>query len=186
MNAFLQKFALIVAGVLQGFDRVVFKGKLRELYRSDGSTDKEQIAQEIARQHDVRQGLVCVLQCVEPCWTFDTKKMPDGSLTIGGERGKCSHWYHYYIHPQFGWMYVRLQTWFPFEVQIGINGREWLARQMDRENLKYARQTNDRYLEALATLNETRTVREVAEPLTCRVSEPAGRNPPCRHATCVA
>ena len=30
-------------------------------------------------------------------------------------------------------MYVRLQTWFPFEIQIGINGREWLARQMDRE-----------------------------------------------------
>ena len=36
MNAFLRKFALVVAGVLQGFDRLVFKGKLRELYRPDG------------------------------------------------------------------------------------------------------------------------------------------------------
>jgi hypothetical protein len=189
MNAFLQKFAVLVASVLQGFDRVVFKGKLRELYRPDGmncllgvnhvrrgqfkayaaeiskkvraaslmakakeldrfrylnssSTDKEQVAREIARQHDVRQGLVCVLQCVEPCWTFDTAKIPDGRLIIRGERGKCSHLYHYYIHPQFGWMYVRLQTWFPFEFQIGINGREWLARQMDRENLKYTRNDN--------------------------------------------
>jgi hypothetical protein len=189
MNAFLQKFAVVVAGVLQGFDRVVFKGKLRELYRPDGmhcvlgvnhvrrgqfkayaaeitkkvmaaslvakakelgrfrylnssSTDKEQAAREIARQQDVRQGLVCVLQCVEPCWTFDTAKMPDGRLIIRGERGKCSHLYHYYIHPQFGWMYVRLQTWLPFELQIGINGREWLARQMDRENLKYTRSDN--------------------------------------------
>jgi hypothetical protein len=50
--------------------------------------------------------------------------------------------YHYYIHPQFGWMYLRLQTWFPFEIQIGINGREWLARQMDRTNLKYERSLN--------------------------------------------
>jgi hypothetical protein len=189
MNAFLQKFAVLVAGVLQGFDRVVFKGKLRQLYRPDGmncllavnhirrgqfkayaaeitkkvmaasllakakeldrfrylnssSTDKEQVARKIAQQHDVRQGLVCVLQCVEPCWTFDTAKNPDGHLVIRGERGKCSHLYHYYIHPQFGWMYVRLQTWFPFEFQIGINGREWLARQMDRENLKYTRSDN--------------------------------------------
>jgi hypothetical protein len=189
MNAFLQKFALVVAGVLQGFDRLVFKGKLRKLYRPDGMNillgvnhvrrgqfkayaaeitkkvlaasllakaqeldrfrylnssraDKEQIARALALKHDVREGLVCVLQCVEPCWTFDTKKMPDGSLTIRGERGKCSHLYHYYIHPQFGWMYVRLQTWFPFEFQIGINGREWLARQMDRDNLKYTRSDN--------------------------------------------
>ena len=39
-------------------------------------------------------------------------------------------------------MYVRLQTWFPFEIQVGINGREWLARQLDRENLKYERSEN--------------------------------------------
>ena len=189
MNAFLQKFALVVAGVLQGFDRVVFKGKLRELYRPDGmncllgvnhvrrgqfkayaaettkkvmaasllakakeldrfrylnsgSTDKEEVARAIALKHDVREGLVCVLQCVEPCWTFDTAKKPDGQLIVRGERGKCSHLYHYFIHPRFGWMYVRLQTWFPFELQIGINGREWLARQMDRENLKYTRSDN--------------------------------------------
>jgi hypothetical protein len=36
MTAFLQKFALLVAGVLQGFDRVVFKGKLRRLYQPNG------------------------------------------------------------------------------------------------------------------------------------------------------
>jgi hypothetical protein len=39
-------------------------------------------------------------------------------------------------------MYVRLQLWFPFEIQIGINGREWLARQMDQVNLKYERSDN--------------------------------------------
>ena len=32
MMSFLQKFAVLVAGVLQGFDRVVFKGKLKQLY----------------------------------------------------------------------------------------------------------------------------------------------------------
>jgi hypothetical protein len=189
MMAFLQRFALLISGVLHGFDRLVFKGKLRQLYSPDGmhtllalnqvrrsefkayaaettkrllqaalvsqakelqrfhylnssTVSKEDTAREIAARHGVREGLVCVLQCVEPCWTFDRVKNDEGFWEVRGERGKCSHLYHYYIHPQFGWMYVRLQTWFPFEIQVGINGREWLARQMDRENLKYERSDN--------------------------------------------
>jgi hypothetical protein len=37
---------------------------------------------------------------------------------------------------------ARIQTWFPFNIQIGLNGREWLARQMDREGLRYQQQEN--------------------------------------------
>jgi len=36
MKAFLQRFAVLVAGMLQGFDRLVFKGKLRQLYSPEG------------------------------------------------------------------------------------------------------------------------------------------------------
>jgi hypothetical protein len=28
-------------------------------------------------------------------------------------------------------MHARIQTWFPFNIQVGLNGREWLSRQMD-------------------------------------------------------
>jgi hypothetical protein len=55
-----------------------------------------------------------------------------------GERGlkrrlrKCLHLYEYFSHPQFGFMSARLQTWFPFNVQICLNGREWLATQLRR------------------------------------------------------
>ena len=189
MKAFLQRFGALVAGVLQGFDRLVFKGRLRQLYipngmhkffalngirREDfdiyvagvtkkimassvvehakklerfrylGSTniDKEKTAREIAAKHRVKEGLVCVLQCVEPCWTFDTVRDKHGTPVIRGESGRCSHLYHYYIHPKFGWMYLRLQTWFPFEIQVGLNGREWLSRQMDQDKLRYLRSHN--------------------------------------------
>ena len=37
---------------------------------------------------------------------------------------------------------VRLQTWFPFPVHIYLNGREWLARQMDRAKIGYRRHDN--------------------------------------------
>jgi hypothetical protein len=188
MKAFLQRFGTLVSGVLHGFDRLVFRGKLQQLYAPEGmhtllglnqvprhefksyaaqlsskvidsplivharklerfrylgssSVSKEDVAREFAKEHGVQEGLVCVLQSVEPCWTFDTKKY-DGFWEVRGERGKCSHFYHYFIHPRFGWMYVRLQAWLPFEIQVGLNGREWLARQMDRANLKYERSDN--------------------------------------------
>ena len=35
-----------------------------------------------------------------------------------------------------------LQTWFPFEMQVYVNGREWLARSLDRAKLKYRRSDN--------------------------------------------
>src|SRR5205814_1986789 len=111
-------------------------------YLNSSQVSKEQIARDLAAEHHVTEGLVCVLQCVEPCWTFERRKNAEGFWEVRCQSGKCSQLYHYYLHPKFGWLYVRLQTWFPFEIQVGLNGREWLTRQMDREHLKYERSEN--------------------------------------------
>ena len=47
--------------------------------------------------------------------------------------------YLYSRHPRFGMMPVRLMSWFPLPVQLCRNGREWLARQLDAEALRYER-----------------------------------------------
>jgi hypothetical protein len=52
---------------------------------------------------------------------------------------KCLFLYHY---PVFGFLSVRLQTWFPFPVHIYLNGREWLARKMDQAGIGYRRHDN--------------------------------------------
>ena len=39
-------------------------------------------------------------------------------------------------------MHARLQTWFPFTIHVCLNGREWLARQMDRAGIGYERRDN--------------------------------------------
>jgi hypothetical protein len=39
-------------------------------------------------------------------------------------------------------MHVRLQTWFPFTLQVCLNGREWLARTLDRKGLGYRKREN--------------------------------------------
>jgi hypothetical protein len=131
----------MTAKVLQA--SLVEHAKKRERFEYLGSAkiDKDKVARSYAKKHGVTRGLVCVLQCVEPCWSFALESK-DHRLTVQGKPRKCSHLYHYYLDPRFGWMYVRLQTWFPFEMQVYVNGREWLARMMDREGLKYRRSDN--------------------------------------------
>jgi hypothetical protein len=55
------------------------------------------------------------------------------------EQRKCTHLYHYYMHQDFGLMHVRVKSWFPFTVSICLNGRNWLARQMDRAGIDVLR-----------------------------------------------
>ena len=46
------------------------------------------------------------------------------------------------MHPVVGFMSARLQTWFPFPLHIYMNGREWLAQQMNRAAIRYRRHAN--------------------------------------------
>ena len=39
-------------------------------------------------------------------------------------------------------MHVRIQSWFPFEIQIYINGREYLSRKLDKKGINYLRYEN--------------------------------------------
>jgi hypothetical protein len=103
-------------------------------YLESPSVDKEAFARKILAEHPVERGLICVLKAVEPCRTFEYHRSSNRD-----ERGlrlranKCLHLYKYFLHPRFGFMNARIQTWFPFNVQICMNGREWLARQLERE-----------------------------------------------------
>lgn len=104
---------------------------------------KEETARSIAAEEGITSGLVCVLTCVEPCWSFEIHRNRETKkLDLLPRPRKCLFLYHYWIHPVLGLLNARIQSWFPFPVQICLNGREWLARQMDAEGLKYARQDN--------------------------------------------
>jgi hypothetical protein len=99
-------------------------------------TSKE--ARAIAEHDGVMEGLVCVLSVVEPCQSFVvTPNRQTRRLEVVRRRRKRLHYYLYRIDPEFGWMHVQLQTWAPYEMQIYVNGWEWLARQMDQAGIGY-------------------------------------------------
>jgi hypothetical protein len=106
---------------------------------------KEDRARQIARRDGVDQGLIAILRCVEPCQTYEVR----GSRLVLKD-AKCMHLYFYHQHPVFGFMHLRLQTWFPFQIEVCLNGREWLAQQLERAGVNYQRQEN--YLPWIADL----------------------------------
>jgi hypothetical protein len=85
--------------------------------------------------------LVCVLSVVEPCRSFAVAPNRQTQRLEVRPR-KCLHYYLYLIDPEFGWMHVRLQTWAPYEIQVYLNGREWLARQLEAAGIGYRRSDN--------------------------------------------
>lgn len=113
------------------------------VYLPSSSLRKETIAREIAERDGVTGGLVCVLTAVEPCITFTVGPNRQAKkLELRRQQGKCLHQYFYLIDPRLGWLNVRLQTWFPFTVQIVINGREWLSRDLVRKGIPFERREN--------------------------------------------
>ena len=112
-------------------------------YLQSSKDDKEEIARSIARKDRIAQGPVCALICVEPCWGFDIyRNRGTKKLDLVQRSRKCLYVYQYWQHPVLGWLNARIETWFPFSIQICMNGREWLARQMDGAGMSYQRQDN--------------------------------------------
>jgi hypothetical protein len=190
MNQFTTRHRDKIIGVLEGFDRVVFRGNLPSISYGDGlarflshkgirlkdfvsfapkvsrrisqhaeqlakrrnrpyrylaspKIDKEPIARQIAREDRIEQGLICVLACVEPCRTFSSRwSAARGDIVMRPETRQCKFLYFYFMDPDFGLMHVRLESWFPFNIQVCINGRSYLQRQLDRKDIAYVKRGN--------------------------------------------
>ena len=113
------------------------------LYVNNSKESKEELALRLAAHDKRQQGLIAVLGCVEPCQVVQVRgNRETKKLELRIEPGKCMHYYHYYLDPDYGLRYTRLQSWFPFTMHVGLNGRDWLARQMTKAGLAYEQKDN--------------------------------------------
>ena len=186
MDTLFHRLGGKIKGVIEGFDRIVFKGILNPVcyaaglqvflfsrnilnkdyknwvqnatiaiirdaeeyslshtgigiqYLSSSKTRKEEVAHEQQKKMGIQNGLIGTWSCVESCNTF--KAVYDkgaGYPKIKANQSRCKHIYFYFDHEDYGFMSIRLQTWAPYEIQIAMNGREWLKRSLDKAGVKY-------------------------------------------------
>jgi hypothetical protein len=115
------------------------------LYRflNNSQDSKEQTALQLAKEQGRTQGLIAVLGCVEPCQVIQVRGNRETKrVELRVELAKCKHYYHYYLDPKYGLRYTRLQSWLPFTMHVGLNGRDWLAKQLDRAGIAYRKNDN--------------------------------------------
>lgn len=107
-------------------------------YISSSNLRKEAIAHNRQKETGIKEGLIGVWSCVEACNTFRSAYNPVEKYPIlSYEQSRCKHLYFYFDDPAYGFMSIRLQTWAPYEIQIALNGREWLRRSLDTNNCGY-------------------------------------------------
>jgi hypothetical protein len=113
-------------------------------YLPSSSQSKEDFVRRLpAPERTGPDGLIAVLSCVEPCRSYEVRRDPRTKhLELRPAVRKCLHQYFYLDHPTFGPMHVRVQTWVPFQVKVVLNGRDWLARQLDEAGIGYLKKDN--------------------------------------------
>lgn len=233
MERFVTRYRDRIAGILTGFDRMLFRGTLRSIshpkgaaiwlngrhvllkdfsvyaqqltdrvkahaarlaaeahrpieYLESARVSKEDRARAIQQRDGITEGLICILSCVEPCRAVTVRaNRATRRLGFVVEERKCAHLYFYYADRDFGLMHVRLQTWFPFTVQVCLNGREWLVQQLTRSGIAFTRVENcvtsvadvhtaQQLLDQLSSRRWARVLRQLAERVNPLIQRSAG------------
>lgn len=102
---------------------------------------KEEKARQLAERDGITEGLVCVFSILEACRTFSFR-FTTGRPYVQSASRKCLHFYYYFMDRDFGLIHVRIQSWFPMQMQVYLNGHEWLARKLVANQVRFTRLDN--------------------------------------------
>ncbi|MCI0355817.1 MAG: hypothetical protein L0099_12370, partial [Acidobacteria bacterium] len=113
-------------------------------YLPSPQTNQEELVQQVLRERGVGlEGAIANFSTLEVCRSYEIRRDRERKpIELRVALRKCLPSYVDRQDPLFGLVPVRLQSWFPFNTHIVINGREWLAQQMHQARLKYQRADN--------------------------------------------
>lgn len=132
MGVLLKDFGAFVERTSADLKAACFEAASRQgrpiRYLPSSQTRKGDVATAMAQADGITQGLIGLLTCVEPCLSYSIRRdRAHKKLVLEPTLRKCLHIHHYWIDRDFGLMHARIQTWFPFSIQVCLNGRSWLA-----------------------------------------------------------
>jgi hypothetical protein len=109
----------ITQGIAERAEEIAEKAGRPLIYLPSASERKEDRARQIAAKDGIKEGLICVLKCVELCHSYQIcRDRETKRIRLEVAPRQCLHFYFYYL------------------------GREYLARQMDKLGIKYEQRDN--------------------------------------------
>ncbi len=114
-----------------GLDLVTFKKRQR----------KDDVAHEYLARFAGDEGVLFVGKAQEKASVFRTEKRrrPDGTRYpwIYRSTTPVNHYYVYVLDRDFGPLFIKFCSYFPYTAKVCLNGHEWLKRQLTRRGIPY-------------------------------------------------
>jgi hypothetical protein len=122
-----------------------------------GAHRKDKLVDEILRKRPISEGLIAVFCCMECCGSFRLIGGKDRPCLVNARRQQRVL-YFYYLDPRLGLIHIRLQTWFPFPVQVYVNGHSYLAQELLKRRISFTQQDN-----AFTALDDPKAAQKLAD-----------------------
>jgi hypothetical protein len=139
-----KQYAIALATELkQNAYKLAEENNAKFIYLKDSKQSNEELVKELIKQRGDHPGLIAVITNLETDYGFDIQgSKTENKLELKARRRKCLHIYFYFIDEDYGLCYFRVQTYFPFKLQVYCNGHEKLALDMQKSKIKYQKADN--------------------------------------------
>ena len=114
----------------QGIDLVTFEKGQR----------KDDVAQEYLTRFDGEEGVLFVGKAQEKASVFRTEKRRDARGVypwIIRSTAMVNHYYVYLVDKDFGPLFIKFCSYFPYPAKLCLNGHEWLKRQLTQRDVPF-------------------------------------------------
>jgi hypothetical protein len=128
-------------GFNKGVEQFAKRGKI-ERVRFEKGQCKEEIAKEHLKAYTGSEGVLFIGTAQEKCKTFRTMKKVNGTT---GESYPwlylsavmCNQYYFYILDEDFGMLFIKFSSYFPFNGRVCLNGHEYAKRQLAKEGIEF-------------------------------------------------
>jgi hypothetical protein len=139
----------------EGLDLVTFEKGQR----------KDDVAQDYLARFDGEEGVLFVGKAQEKASVFRTEKRRDAQGKkypwIIRSTAMVNHYYVYILDRDFGPLFLKFCSYFPYPAKLCLNGHEWLKRQLTQRKIPFEPLDN-----GIRSTTAARRVQQIADTLT--------------------
>jgi hypothetical protein len=124
---------------------------------------KDDVAQRYLAAFDREEGVLFIGKAQEKAHVFRTEKRRDARGTypwIVRSTAMVNHYYVYLVDRDFGPLFIKFCSYFPYPAKLCLNGHEWLKRQLTRRKIPFTPLDN-----GIAAADRPARVQQVANEL---------------------
>ncbi len=126
---------------------------------------KDDVASALRKTFDAEEGVMFIGKAQEKSSVFRTEKRTGSSGQkypwIVRSTAMVNQYYFYILDRDFGPMFIKFGSYFPYTAKLCINGHEWLKRQLDLRGIRYEALDN-----GILSCDEPARVQKIAESLS--------------------